>query len=254
MSIIPPGVSRRLQFFLSGPLPCPYLPDRVERKLFTRLTGEVATDAEINATLTRAGFRRSHDIVYRPACPACSACVPVRVPVRDFKPSRSLKRIASTNRHLGVEVASADVTDEQYTLFMAYQIARHPDSDMARMPRSEFVNMLHEGEADTHIYQLRKPDSELIGGIITDHVDDGLSAVYSFFAPHESRRSLGAQLILALIGEAKRQNLSYVYLGYWIAASCKMAYKARFRPLQALGAQGWEWVDELSELAVSATD
>jgi arginine-tRNA-protein transferase len=104
--------------------------------------------------------------------------------------------------------------------------------------------MLHEGEADTHIYQLRKCNGELIGGIITDHVDDGFSAVYSFFAPHEPRRSLGAQLILALIGEAKQQNLSYVYLGYWIAASRKMAYKGRFRPLQALGPQGWEWVEE----------
>src|ERR1700689_1949335 len=126
MSIIPPGLSRQLQFFLSGPLPCPYLPDRVERKLFTRLIGEPSIDTEINATLTRAGFRRSHDIVYRPACPNCTACVPVRVPVRTFKPSRSLKRIASINRNLAVDMVDAEVTDEQYTLFMAYQTARHP--------------------------------------------------------------------------------------------------------------------------------
>src|ERR1700722_19795114 len=145
MSIIPPGLSRLLQFYLSGPLPCPYLPDRVERKLFTRLTGEAAADAEINATLTRAGFRRSHDIVYRPACPSCNACVPVRVPVRSFKPSRSLKRIASVNRDLIIEVTDNTVTSEQYALFMAYQSMRHPDSDMARMARSEFVNMVTEG-------------------------------------------------------------------------------------------------------------
>src|SRR5271156_2901364 len=141
MSIIPPGLSRLLQFYLSGPLPCPYLPGRVERKLFTRLTQKEATDIELNSTLTRAGFRRSHDIVYRPACPSCNACVPVRIPVRSFKPSRSLKRIAAINRNLMVEDVSADVTDEQYALFMAYQTARHPDSDMARMPRTEFVNM-----------------------------------------------------------------------------------------------------------------
>ena len=243
MSIIPPGLSRLLQFYLSGPLPCPYLPDRVERKLFTRLTGEPATDAEINATLTRAGFRRSHDIVYRPACPNCNACVPVRVPVRNFRPSRSLKRIAAANRALMLETVGTEVTSEQYRLFMAYQTARHPDSDMARMARTEFHNMLHEGEADTHIYQLRKDDGALIGGVITDHVNDGLSAVYSFFDPAEKRRSLGAQLILSLIGEAQRRNLSYVYLGYWISASRKMAYKARFRPLQALGPQGWDWID-----------
>jgi arginine-tRNA-protein transferase len=245
MSIIPPGLSRLLQFYLSGPLPCPYLPDRVERKLFTRLTGEEGMDAEINATLTRAGFRRSHDIVYRPACPGCNACVPVRVPVKSFKPSRSLKRIAAINRDLAVEIAGTNVTNEQYELFMAYQTARHPDSDMAHMARGEFVNMLHEGEADTHIYQLRKiKTGELAGGMITDHVNDGLSAVYSFFKPDEPRRSLGAQLILSLIGEAQRRTLSYVYLGYWIAESRKMAYKARFRPQQALGPQGWEWVEE----------
>jgi len=243
MSIIPPGLSRLLQFYLSGPLPCPYLPGRVERKLFTRLTGEPGTDAEINGTLTRAGFRRSHDIVYRPACPSCNACVPVRVPVRTFKPSRSLKRIASINRDLILEVADTKVTDEQYALFAAYQNARHPDSDMARMSRSEFSNMLREGEADTHIYQLRKPGAGLVGGIITDHVSDGLSAVYSFFSPAEPRRSLGAQLILSLIDEAQRQGLAYVYLGYWIAASRKMAYKERFRPLQALGPQGWDWIN-----------
>lgn len=243
MSIIPPGLSRLLQFYLSGPLPCPYLPDRVERKLFTRLTGEPGTDTEINATLTRAGFRRSHDIVYRPACPNCNACVPVRVPVRSFRPSRSLKRIASLNRTLELEVVGTDVADEQYALFMNYQTARHPDSDMARMSRAEFSNMLREGEADTHIYQLRKQGNGLVGAIITDHVNDGLSAVYSFFAPDETRRSLGAQLILSLIKEAQRRNLSYVYLGYWISASRKMAYKARFRPLQALGPQGWDWLD-----------
>jgi len=247
MSVIPPGLSRLLQFYLSGPLPCPYLPDRVERKLFTRLTGDPGTDTEINATLTRAGFRRSHDIVYRPACPSCNACVPVRVPVRNFKPSRSLRRIASINRDLALEIVDTAVTDEQYALFMSYQAMRHPDSDMALMSRAEFANMLREGEADTCIYQLRKTDGTLAGGIITDHVNDGLSAVYSFFSPNEARRSLGAQLILTLISEAQRQNLSYVYLGYWIAASRKMSYKARFRPLQALGPQGWDWVEEKPE-------
>ncbi len=244
MSIIPPGLSRLLQFYLSGPLPCPYLPDHVERKLFTRLTGDAATDSEINATLTRAGFRRSHDIVYRPACPACNACVPVRIPACAFTPSRSLRRIATHNRDLTLEIVGTDITDEQFSLFMAYQTERHPDSDMARMSRLDFINMLREGESDTHIYQLRAATGELVGGIITDHVNDGFSAVYSFFSPQEKRRSLGVQLILTLIEEVQRNNLSYVYLGYWIAASRKMAYKARFRPLQALGPQGWDWLAE----------
>src|SRR5580698_6264135 len=123
MSIIPPGLSRLLQFYLSGPLPCPYLPGRVERKLFTRLTEKAETDAEINSTLTRAGFRRSHDIVYRPACSECSACVPVRIPVRAFAPSRSLRRVAAINRDLTLEVSGTYVTDELFALFMAYQTA-----------------------------------------------------------------------------------------------------------------------------------
>jgi len=242
MSIIPPGLSRHLQFYLSGPLPCPYLPGRVERKLFTRLTGDEAMDVEVNATLTRAGFRRSHDIVYRPACSECNACVPVRIPVRTFTPSRSLRRITSVNRDLTLEITGANVTDENYKLFLAYQSTRHPDSDMARMSFEEFAHMLHEGEAATHIYQLRDSSSALTAAIITDDVSDGLSAVYSFFAPDQPRRSLGIQLIQTLIGEAARQHLPYVYLGYWIAASRKMAYKARFQPMQALGMQGWEWV------------
>jgi arginine-tRNA-protein transferase len=247
MSIIPPGLSRLLQFYLSGPLPCPYLPGRVERKLFTRLTGPEDTDAEVNSTLTRAGFRRSHDIVYRPACNECNACVPVRIPVRAFAPSRSLRRIAALNSDLSLEVCDTRVTDEQFALFLAYQTARHPDSDMACMSREEFEHMLHEGESDTHVYQLRNPSGVLVGSIITDHVSDGVSAIYSYFSPDEPRRSLGAQMILTLISETARRGMPYVYLGYWIAASRKMAYKARFRPLQALGPQGWDWLDLTEE-------
>lgn len=245
MSIIPPGLNRLLQFYLSGPLPCPYLPDRVERKLFTRLTGDEATNIEVNATLTRAGFRRSHDIVYRPACPDCNACMPVRIPVRLFAPSRSLKRIASRNQDLVLDITGTEVTEEQYHLFTHYQLSRHPDSDMAHMSFDEFVAMIQEGAADTHVYQLRQSaegGGALMGGIIIDRVSDGFSAVYSFFRPDEPQRSLGVQLILTLIAEAAREGLPYVYLGYWIEASRKMAYKARFQPLQTLGPQGWDWL------------
>ncbi len=247
MSIIPPGLSRLLQFYLSGPLPCPYLPDRVERKLFTRLTGDTSSDIEINATLTRAGFRRSHDIVYRPACHDCNACVPVRIPVRAFTASRNLRRIAKMNADLKLEIVGTDVTLEQYQLFIEYQIHRHPDSDMARMSFLDFSHMLKEGEANTRLYQLRDTTGLLIGGMITDHVSDGYSAVYSFFSPHYPKRSLGVQLILTLIAEAEQNKLTYVYLGYWIAAARKMAYKARFQPLQALGPQGWDWLNLTEE-------
>ncbi len=248
MSIIAPGLSRLLQFYLSGPMPCPYLPDRVERKLFARLNGEDAPDREVNATLTRAGFRRSHDIVYRPACPSCKACLPVRIPVAAFRPSRSLRRIAARNRDLTLHIADTALTDETYELFMAYQTGRHPDSDMAQMTRADIAAMLQEGAVDTRVYQLRGPAPDdalgpLMGGIIADQVKDGLSAVYSFFRPDAPRRSLGAQLILTLIAEAARQELPYVYLGYWIREARKMSYKIRFHPLQSLGPQGWDWLE-----------
>jgi len=249
MSSIPPDLIRLLQFYLSGPLPCPYLPDQIERKLFTRLTGNPSSDREINATLTRAGFRRSHDIVYRPACLHCSACLPVRIPVENFNPSRSLRRVALRNRDLHLEISDTSVTDEKYNLFCLYQAYRHPDSDMARMTQHDFAAMLKEGEAGTRLYQLRAKSyggtpGELLGSMVTDRVHDGFSAVYSFFRPDLRHRSLGIQLILTLINEAFRLGLPYVYLGYWIASAQKMAYKARFKPLQILSPQGWIFFPE----------
>ena len=243
MSIIPPGLNHLLQFYLSNPMPCPYLTDQMERKLFTHLSDDQTTNMEINATLTRAGFRRSHDIVYRPACPSCNACIPVRIPVHSFAPSRSLKRIAAINSDLKICVSDNTPTEELFSLFTRYQTSRHPDSEMARMSYEDFSYMLLEGATGTALYQLRAPDNQLLGAIITDQVNDGYSAVYSFFSPDDARRSLGIQLILTLVTEAGRAGLPYIYLGYWIAASRKMAYKARFQPLQALRAQGWEWLN-----------
>lgn len=244
MSVIPPGLSRLLQFYLSGPLPCPYLPGQVERKLFTRLTDDPSLNLEINAMLTRAGFRRSHDIAYRPACTNCNACVPVRVPVRLFSPSRNLKRVAASNRDLRLEITNAVPTDELYNLFLTYQRERHADSDMAMMTENDFELMLTEGDADTRLYSLRDTSDALLACVITDPVGDGLSAVYSFYTPDQPKRSLGTQLILSLIEEMQRERQAYVYLGYWIEASRKMSYKKRFQPLQALGPQGWDWLED----------
>jgi len=245
MSIIPPGISRALQFYLSGPLPCPYLPAQVERKLFTRLNENAeVSNADINSALCRAGFRRSHDVVYRPACSACNACVPVRIPVHFFAPPRSLRRVAAHNNDLTWESGEPVPSAELFALFSAYQKTRHGDSDMAHMTENDFQEMLQDGNADTHLYQLRDSDGALKGCMIADHVGDGLSAVYSFYAPDESRRSLGTFLILSLIAEAQKRDWPFVYLGYWVAESRKMAYKARFKPLQILGSNGWVWRDE----------
>ena len=179
--------------------------------------------------------------MYRPACPACNACCPVRIPVALFAPSRSQRRVAARNRDLRLTIAGTDVTDELYDLFLRYQHTRHADSEMAHMTRADLAAMLQEGAVGTQIYELRAPSGELWGGIIVDDVQDGLSAVYSFFTPNEPHRSLGVQLVLSLVDEAVRQNKPYVYLGYWIAAARKMAYKNRFRPLQILGSNGWDF-------------
>jgi arginine-tRNA-protein transferase len=241
MSIIPPGLSRHLHFFLSGPMPCPYLPGQVERKLFTRLPSPHATNTEVNSSLTRAGFRRSQDVVYRPACNDCNACIPVRVSVRHYVPSRSQKRVAAKNRDLTVEIVRAAPTDEAYALFLEYQTVRHADGEMARMTAGDFHAMLTEGHASTYFHQLRDADGVLTGVLIADHTGDGYSAVYSFFRPDMPKRSLGLHLIHSLIRTAQDNTVPYVYLGYWIEASRKMSYKAGFRPLQFLSPHGWEW-------------
>ncbi|AIB14703.1 arginyl-tRNA-protein transferase (plasmid) [Azospirillum argentinense] len=237
MSVIQPQLRPLQQFFRSGPMPCPYLPGRVERKLFTRLLGPYS--AEVNSTLSRAGFRRSHDIVYRPVCPNCQACVPVRIPVGAFTPTRSQKRVLRGNGDLTLAEAAAAATTEQYRLFSLYQNSRHGESDMARMAMADFAAMIDEGRADTSLLEARDAEGRLVGCMLTDRLTDGYSAVYSFYDPRQDRRSLGSFMILSLLERAQADGLPYVYLGYWIAQSRKMAYKAKFRPLEALGRDGW---------------
>ncbi len=224
-------------FYRTAALPCPYVPGRVERKLITELASPDALP--FYNTLSRAGFRRSHHLAYRPACSRCSACVPVRIAVADFALSRSLKRIQKTNVDLGMRVVRPQATLEQFRLFARYQRSRHADSDMASMTFGDFRAMIEDSPVASRLIELRDGRGALLGACLLDLLDDGLSAVYSFFDPEERRRSLGTYLVLKLIEAAYRHKLPYAYLGYWIAESRKMAYKARFRPLEALGPEGW---------------
>ena len=239
MSVMQPHKPGPLQFYRSSAAPCPYLPDRIERKLFARLTGPDAV--AINSQLSRAGFRRSHDIIYKPACPGCMACVPVRVPVEQFSPSNNLLRIAKRGSQMRLTESPSIPSREQYDLFITYEASRHSDSDMAAMSFDDYCAMLQEGQADTSILELRQPDGQLLGCMLTDRMDDGVSAVYSFFSPEPAlqRYSLGTLLILHLINHARLLQLPYVYLGYWVDHSQKMGYKSRFQPLEALGPEGW---------------
>jgi arginine-tRNA-protein transferase len=225
------------QFYRTAALPCPYVPGRIERKLVTELAGREA--AAFYNELSRAGFRRSHHLAYRPACAGCAACVPVRIPVAHFRDTRSMRRIRLANADLRVRPIEPQATLEQYRLFVRYQRLRHADSDMASMTYGDYRAMIEDSPVMTRVVELRDGEGRLHGGCLVDVLDDGISAVYSFYAPDAPKRSLGTCLVLALVDEARRRRLPYVYLGYWIAESPKMAYKARFRPLEALDAQGW---------------
>jgi arginyl-tRNA--protein-N-Asp/Glu arginylyltransferase len=241
MSIIPPHFAALRRFYRSMPSPCPYIPGQIERKLFTRLDG--GGTAELNATLTRAGFRRSHDIVYRPVCPACQACVPVRIPTETFAPNRTQKRILKRNADLILVERPAIASEEQYQLFSAYQRGRHADGDMARMSFIDFRAMIQDGSVDSTVLELRDARNGLLGAMLVDTLGDGLSAVYSFFDPAAQRRSLGTYIVLAALSLLRRQQHPFLYLGYWITKSRKMAYKSRFHPLQRLGPAGWVSVE-----------
>ncbi|WP_372422488.1 arginyltransferase [Salinarimonas chemoclinalis] len=240
------------QFFLTAPSACPYLPGQEERKVFTHLVGRRA--GELNDILTHGGFRRSQTIAYRPACETCRACISVRVPVDTFEPSRNLRRIARSNRDLvGTGVAN-QATSEQYSLFRRYLDSRHADGGMIDMTVLDYAMMVEDSHIETKLveYRRRGPDTAingrgegpLVAMCLTDVLADGLSMVYSFYDPEMSARSLGTWVILDHIGRARAMGLPYVYLGYWVEGSRKMAYKARFMPQERLLSQGWTRVEE----------
>jgi arginine-tRNA-protein transferase len=229
------------QFFLTPGSPCPYLPGRVERKVFARLNGSFAQP--LNEALTHSGFRRSQMIAYRPACDGCGACVSVRIVTRDFAPSRNQKRLTRRNTDLGRSEAPAEATREQFALLRAYLDSRHAGGGMSDMGLFDYVAMVEETPVSTHIVEYRETmengTSRLLACALTDVLRDGLSMVYSFFHPGEDTRSLGTHMILDHVAAAQARKLPYVYLGYWIRGSAKMHYKSRFRPLEALGPNGW---------------
>lgn len=225
-------------FFRSVPMQCPYLPDRLERKLFTRM--ESGDLSRLNSRLARAGFRRSHDVLYRPVCPGCRACLPVRIPVDRMTSSRSLTRVRRRNRDLILSVQPSEATREAFQLFEHYQAVRHGDSDMARMALTDFTAMLEEGAGDAFLLEARDGEGRLVGVLLADRLEDGFSAVYSFFDPGAVKRSLGTFLVLALTELALAEGLPQVYLGYWIKGSPKMDYKSRFSPLEALIDGRWQ--------------
>jgi arginyl-tRNA--protein-N-Asp/Glu arginylyltransferase len=226
-----------LEFGVTAPVACPYVAGRAERKLVLEL--DSASAPTLYDDLSRAGFRRSHHFAYRPACRSCAACVPVRIAVRHFHDTRWTRRIRNANRDLAAALVPARATTEQFRLFWRYQHARHADSEMALMSFRDYRYMVEDSPVRTDIAEFRDVAGDLVAAALIDRLDDGISAVYSFFDPDQRKRSTGSWSILWFVDQCRREGTPYVYLGYWIAESPKMAYKARFPALECLTAAGW---------------
>ncbi len=218
----------------------------MERKLFTALQGEYAE--KLNDTLSAQGFRRSQNVLYRPSCAECSACLSARVRVADFKPSKSQRRTEKRNSDLKREATSPWATEEQYQLFRDYLDSRHADGGMADMDIFEFAAMIEETPVRSRVIEYSAPDEngveQLAAVCLTDVLDDGLSMVYSFYDPDRPRSSLGTYVILDHIRIAQEAGLPYVYLGYWVPGSPKMGYKANFAALEVYKEGEWQEIGD----------
>ena len=247
------------RFFVTSPAPCPYLPGKTERKVFTELKGPHAE--ELNDALGRIGFRRSQTVAYRPSCLDCRSCVSVRVVASEFTPSSAQKRNLKRNRDLVVTECRPWATTEQFELLQRYLGARHPGGGMAAMDDVDYADMVEHTPVSSFIIEYREPSvggrpGRLVGACLTDRQGDGLSMIYSFYDPeHEARTGLGNYIILDHVMRAAREGLPYVYLGYWVEGSQRMQYKVRYRPLERLGPRGWQRFsdDEQATLIAAAT-
>ena len=234
--------SLKAQFYLTAPQPCAYLKGREERKVFTTLSGNSAVS--VNNALSHKGFRRSQSVIYRPACVGCSACMSIRVPVESFVPSRTQRKVIKRNQSLIRRPCEAWATEAQFALFRRYLSARHSDGGMADMDAFDYASMIDETPVNSTVveYLEENPETgqtELVAACLNDILSDGVSMVYSFFAPELAQRSLGAFIILDHINLARELGLSYVYLGYWVPGSEKMDYKVRYRPFELCDGSNW---------------
>lgn len=226
--------------------PCPYLPGMTERKVFANLP--FSDGAHVNDELTHAGFRRSQNIAYRPACEGCDACVSVRLPVPEFASTRTQRKIIARNSDLSRDLVEAEATQEQFALLKLYLATRHPGGGMTDMSWADYVAMVEDTAVRTHLIEYRLPSldggpGDLVAVTLADLLSDGLSMVYSFFDPRLEKRSLGVFAILDHVRQASAVNLPFVYLGYWVQGSPKMDYKANFRPMEVLRPLGWMRLD-----------
>jgi leucyl-tRNA---protein transferase len=242
------------QFYVTAPQPCPYLAGKVERKLFTALQGDGA--CHLNDVLSHQGFRRSQNVLYRPSCAGCSACLSARIVVAEFAPSRGQRRVLRRNAALERITRSPWATESQYGLFRRYLDARHATGGMADMDMGEFAAMIEESPVRSRVIEYYRPGPgpagrQLAAVCLTDFLSDGVSMVYSFFDPELQASSLGSYIILDHVAVAAEAKLPYVYLGYWVPGSAKMDYKARFQPLEIFADGRWTLLSDIDASALA---
>ncbi|MBT8419586.1 MAG: arginyltransferase [Gammaproteobacteria bacterium] len=226
----------RLLFFIEPPHDCNYFTDRQATTLFA--DPRYPKDRRLQTFLSDNGFRRSGQHLYRPHCQGCRACIPVRVPVADFRPRRSQRRTWRKNRDLTIQVRPPTFRDEHFQLYYRYINTRHPEGGMANPTQDQYLDFLSADWAQTLFVEFRLAE-RLLGVCVVDRLDNGLSAVYTFYDPDYPERSLGVYAILWSIYEAKHIGLDWLYLGYWIETSSKMCYKNEYRPQERLWEGEW---------------
>lgn len=227
---------KSVRLFFTQPHDCSYLPDREATTAFVDPT--LYVDKGLYSQLTHLGFRRSGRYFYAPRCRGCQACVSARIPVALFQPNRTQRRCLRRNTDISVTPIHAIDVEEHYPLYERYIHARHSDGDMYPPSRSQFLDFLGEGMEQTRYVEFRN-GKQLLGCSVVDLLDDGISAIYTYFEPGLGRRSLGIFAILSLIDLADRLGLAYVYLGFWVSGCDKMEYKTAFRPLELLVDDVW---------------
>ncbi|OZG73694.1 arginyltransferase [Hahella sp. CCB-MM4] len=227
---------RTLVFYATPEHPCSYLNDRLATTMFVDPKADV--DQSLYTRLSQLGFRRSGHHYYKPRCNGCNACIPVRIPVARFEPSRSQQRTWTKNKDLQVIKCEPRFRQDHFALYQRYINERHRDGDMFPPTLDQYESFLLESREDTQFVEFRH-QSRLLGVAVTDTTQDGLSSIYTFFDPSESRRALGVFGILWQIEEAKCRQLPYLYLGYWIRNCNKMSYKTNYRPIEVLVRDNW---------------